>query len=535
LKGAVDAEAAAGVQDPPLTVEALAEEKGFDPAWLEREFGLEQHGDKVEIPYHRADGSSARSRLRGKTRQGDGEICGWDADAEELPIVAYGLDRLAKIKTIESEQTADEIYLVDDEADVWTFAVFGHPSLEIPTAGKAAAAVLRASETLEQIKRFPRVAICQSAGDDGKRFAENAAKALRECGYRGRVRAIEFEPERKNPNALYVDERNSAGVGFPTALTHLRWRRVAMTDDPHELLEPLDLSHIFEFAPEPLDFVLPGLLAGTVGAVVSPGGTGKSMTVLELLLWLACGADLLGLEAMGAVRMKPCKVVYYAAEDPDVILRHRLFAMGAHLSPSERAAVRENLGVWTLLGHKQLLTDEKFRRGVIQRNKGARLIVCDTFRRFHNADENDSGDMSEVVSALEEIAVGTGAAVLYLHHANKGWVLNEGAGGEQQQSSRGSSVLPDHTRWQMHVVGMSEAQSQSAGVDAADRHRYCRLVFVKHNYSAKPADVWLQRDPATGVLLASALSPSADADNGKPAKGRILGFAKKRISDEHAF
>jgi len=37
----------------------------------------------------------------------------------------------------------------------------------------------------------------------------------------------------------------------------------------------IDILHAFENEPPPLDFVLPGLLAGTVGAMVSPGGAGQ--------------------------------------------------------------------------------------------------------------------------------------------------------------------------------------------------------------------------------------------------------------------
>ncbi len=44
--------------------------------------------------------------------------------------------------------------------------------------------------------------------------------------------------------------------------------------------------------PENLDFVLPGLVAGTVGALVSPGGSGKSALALQIAALVAGGPDL---------------------------------------------------------------------------------------------------------------------------------------------------------------------------------------------------------------------------------------------------
>lgn len=43
----------------------------------------------------------------------------------------------------------------------------------------------------------------------------------------------------------------------------------------------LDLRHAVEHEPTPLDFVLPGFKSGTVGALVSPGATGKTMLALQ--------------------------------------------------------------------------------------------------------------------------------------------------------------------------------------------------------------------------------------------------------------
>lgn len=43
----------------------------------------------------------------------------------------------------------------------------------------------------------------------------------------------------------------------------------------------IDVLAAFEHEPPVLDFLWPGFLAGTVGALVAPGATGKSFWALE--------------------------------------------------------------------------------------------------------------------------------------------------------------------------------------------------------------------------------------------------------------
>ena len=58
---------------------------------------------------------------------------------------------------------------------------------------------------------------------------------------------------------------------------------------------PIDILAAFENDPPELQFVLPGLLRGTVGAFVAPGASGKSFLALEIAASIAAtpvaGAD----------------------------------------------------------------------------------------------------------------------------------------------------------------------------------------------------------------------------------------------------
>lgn len=54
----------------------------------------------------------------------------------------------------------------------------------------------------------------------------------------------------------------------------------------------LNIMEAFEAKPQPIDYVLPNLAIGTIGAIVSPGGAGKSMLALQLAVQITCGVDL---------------------------------------------------------------------------------------------------------------------------------------------------------------------------------------------------------------------------------------------------
>ncbi|MGS4934027.1 AAA family ATPase [Aeromonas sp. 25-281] len=50
----------------------------------------------------------------------------------------------------------------------------------------------------------------------------------------------------------------------------------------------LDLLAAFEQEPPALDFIWSGFLAGTVGALIAPGATGKSFWALQAAMAVAC-------------------------------------------------------------------------------------------------------------------------------------------------------------------------------------------------------------------------------------------------------
>lgn len=283
----------------------------------------------------------------------------------------------------------------------------------------------------------------------------------------------------------------------------------------------IDILQAFDEEPPPLDFVLPGLLAGTVGAIVSPGGAGKSMLALELSVLVTTGADLSGFG--GGVDRPLGSVVFLAAEDPADAIRHRLHALGKHIDKDTREAFAKGFEIEPLAGMQANIDRPDWLAFIESMAVGRRLMFLDTLRRFHELDENDSGQMAYLVGVLEGIAKRTGCAVVFLHHASKAAAM--GGMGDQQQASRGSSVLVDNIRWQAFLAGCSKDEAKKMGIDEAVRGYFVRDGVSKQNYGPPIQEGWMRRIEG-GVLVPANLSDSFGS-NEKRKKSAEVANAKE--------
>lgn len=266
-----------------------------------------------------------------------------------------------------------------------------------------------------------------------------------------------------------------------------------------------DVREALSKPPPKLDFIVPGLLAGTVGAVVSQGGVGKSNLALMLAAGVASGLDLLGFERTSP-EWKPAgpeRVVFLTAEDPPEILAHRMHSLASIIHRTvgniddARDAIgflEDNLEVWPLVGMLPNLMNEDQTEELRPLVRGCRLIVVDTLRRFHRLPEADDGGMAQLVGTLETLTQDeeNKPALLYLHHVNK--TSSREGGAADQTASRGSSVLVDNARFQLNLVPMSPQEAKAAGLSDDERKRYLRAVRSKANYSAPLPDLWYRRD-----------------------------------------
>jgi hypothetical protein len=275
----------------------------------------------------------------------------------------------------------------------------------------------------------------------------------------------------------------------------------------------IDIMAAFENEPQPQDFVLPGFLAGTVGALVAPGATGKSFLALQLAATIAC--DVAGGNTLGLDIKHSGNVTYFNGEDPVPEITRRVHALGSHLDESARDAVAQRLTIEPVSGSMLDIMNERHRERIIEYCADARLIIFDTLSRIHTLDENDNGAMSHVISTLEHIAKRTGASVMFLHHVSKATALSGLA--DLQQASRGASALIDNARWCGYVARMTEKEAEKLSdridrkpIDKDQAGRYVRFGLSKQNYGELQLAKWLERTKG-GILKPCYLK---DAKNG---------------------
>lgn len=280
----------------------------------------------------------------------------------------------------------------------------------------------------------------------------------------------------------------------------------------------LDIRLALREPPPPLDHVLPGLLAGTVGALVGPGGAGKTMLLMQIACDIAAGVPIGGgILTADLLKSEGAPVVFLLAEESQDVMRWRLQAalhgiqrMADFRDASACDALVERLSrhlrIYPLAGAGRLglVTDGEVGTGelskVVEISKDARLLIVDPLRRFHVGEENDSSHITSVVGAFEQIAARTGAAIILSHHANRSSVL--GGGGEHASASRGSSALTDSIRWQANLSAITEPTAIHLGLPESERRHFVRLDIAKANYVAGGFEpLVLRREATTGALV----------------------------------
>ena len=284
---------------------------------------------------------------------------------------------------------------------------------------------------------------------------------------------------------------------------------------------PIDILSAFTQDPPELQFVLPGLLKGTVGALVAPGASGKSFLALEIAASIAatpCNDELF--DGFGINPKGRGGVLYLALEDPAVVLQRRLHSMGAHIPPAHRAALAFNLCIEPMLGAGLDLMRDDHINWITQQATSRQLVVIDTLSRAHQLDENSNGDMSLLLRRLEAVGAQSGAAVLFVHHISKG--ASRDAQGTDQFAARGASVLVENARYVSYLSRMTEKECEkwSDRMDGQALHSdrassYVRWGVSKQNYDVNPDEKWFKRSEG-GVLLPADLKP-ARATSSTPA------------------
>lgn len=286
---------------------------------------------------------------------------------------------------------------------------------------------------------------------------------------------------------------------------------------------PSDMPGLCETSPPPLDYVLPGLLAGTAGLLHGRGGKAKSLVAMRFAFAVAGGdeVDLSfasdGFAGQWAPAAGPGRVVVIQLEDPDEEIHrrcHRIYQWfaggGVDRDALLCAAQRITLYPWAgKLPMAPLGTyiEGRFEEHLCAMTDGARLLIVDTLRRTHWREENSNSEMAPVMAVFERVVNKTGAAIVVVHHDVKG---NDIASAD---ASRGAAVITDNLRWAARMRDPRPSETEAA------TRRLLALEPSKTNYGGQDETVWLSLGTPGAEGIPVAVAPPDSAGESPLPKG----------------
>lgn len=225
--------------------------------------------------------------------------------------------------------------------------------------------------------------------------------------------------------------------------------------------EKFDVLKALETDAPPLDFVLPGLLAGSVGMLSGPSGIGKSMLAMQLAIDVASGENTTGLNK-SADRAE--RVVLLNALDADVVIKHRRHLMLRKICANQqsianacsnlRIASRRQLG-WECAD----ITSPQGMESVKRRAEGARLVILDDLGSFHTLDVAKHKDATRLMRALEETCAECQTTMLVVHRHYSGQ----------------ADPLETYPRMEMSLAQPSQADLMERGIKDGEQRRHVVL------------------------------------------------------------
>lgn len=278
-----------------------------------------------------------------------------------------------------------------------------------------------------------------------------------------------------------------------------------------------------------IDWVLPGLPAGSVGAIVGPGGTGKSFLAIGIGAVVGCGVGMLG-EMFHSE--KKGKVTIYFGEDSRAIVLDRLHSFRQNLSQETIELFDKNVTIVSGQGSLCQLMDKNGDHGefydvFLEAACSARLLILDPFSRLHGADENDNAAMTRMLQILESISKKTGATILIVHHTGKAATYNAAGEMGNQGASRGASALSSGLRWQVNMWTPNSKEATDLGIENIQQKFWVRTALVKSNYNSPVEDQWLRRGDS-GILRYAEI-PAAEKSRPFKERKKTVGYKEKAL------
>lgn len=422
----------------------------------------EKKGILAVYNYRDADGNLSFQVVRYKPkdfrqRRPDGNG-GWIYNLEGIEPILYCLPELTKgndpVFLVEGEKDADRLASMD-------FTVTTNPM----GAGKW-------RPVFNQFLRNREVVLLPDNDPPGKSHAQKISEQLR--GIAKSIKIVELPGLGEGED---VSDFLNRGGSKEDLL-----KMVKSTPDVSEeydkgipLISSVELATIYK--QDSIDWLVFQLIPiGSVASISSPPSTYK--TWLSLILGKAVGD---GTPFLGRLTQRQ-EVIYIDRENPRSVLSHRLNLVGT--SPGLRFyplwAVPEPPLIWA----------EVYKSLAVQ----GRLLIFDSLRHFHTADENSSQEMAKIMTIFRGLAT-QGATVLILHHMGKG-----------QSEYRGSSEI-------------------LAGVDVAFTLRKDNTILglhcIKHRYIQEPS-LTIEIQSGDGFFSMTDISEQKDKVREFEEKERLL-------------
>lgn len=244
-------------------------------------------------------------------------------------------------------------------------------------------------------------------------------------------------------------------------------------------------------------------LKKNVSLLVAPAGMGKSTFAIQMAISKAAGRDLVGMDirGKGAVaihnneddlmemqrRMAAIMQRNNITHDDFMLNGQRTLLLGAGDKLKFKAAKRNPMGLLKPVDSELII--ERLIEAHVQ------MLIIDPFAETHPANENDNGEMLDVMEIYRDIAQRANCAVILVHHDRK----PDGASAEghigNMYSARGASSILGAVRILMTYHTMPPKDGKKYGIPEEYRFLYNRLDFGKANMSRSHGEpLWYKKD-----------------------------------------
>lgn len=172
------------------------------------------------------------------------------------------------------------------------------------------------------------------------------------------------------------------------------------------MIQPLDLEVLKTTDPKPVPWVVHGMVArGALTVLFSPGGLGKSIFCMAISKAISEGEEVAG------IRCAKAAVLSLDAENGQDEIHRRVVALG--FDKDYYPNIVSDFSIEINLASLEAVYDDCFP------NLPSVLILDSLRTLWPEGDENDSGSVTRMLSALQGFARKYDLAVVLIHHSSK--------------------------------------------------------------------------------------------------------------------